>query len=105
MSDRHKDLVCQLAHLILDATNSVPEGMVAGDVLPTSGDLAKLTGISPDLVKKKLKILLQMGLIHPISMSPKRYQFERFAVHKLTEDHPLYEDLRNPDSVFYLDVE
>ncbi|MBX2861087.1 MAG: helix-turn-helix domain-containing protein [Vampirovibrio sp.] len=104
MPDPQKELICQLARSIFDATNGLSAAENAEESLPSSVDLAKLTGISKDRVKKKLKVLMQLGLIRPVSMSPKRYKFERFAIYELPTDHDLYQDFCNPQSPFYLQI-
>jgi len=83
-------LAC-LACAIDQATERVVVGQLLQEELPTAAFLARELGFKLDKVKKKLKFLNQAGLIQSVSMSPKRYQFDRYALSRLAKDHPWYD--------------
>ncbi|MEB3287320.1 MAG: hypothetical protein VKJ04_07440 [Vampirovibrionales bacterium] len=87
-------LLQQLAQLLLDATRTAESDSLSRNLalesLPTAIDIAKQLRLDADLVKKKLKILKQEGLVQATSFSPKRYRFDRYHLAHLDEESVLY---------------
>lgn len=87
---------------IAQATDRLSGETCAETDLPTSAELARKFNFRLEAVKKKLRVLKAQGLIQAISMSPKRYRFERWALHHLDEESVLYRLFCTPDSPHYL---
>ena len=71
--------------------------------LPTAADLARKLNYRLEAVKKKLRLLKEEGLIQPVSMTPKRYRFNRWALKSLDEGHLFHELFCEPESPYYLE--
>jgi DNA-binding GntR family transcriptional regulator len=93
------NLLVQLAREIMRATEELADGGRSEDELPTSAELARHFNVRLDNVKKKLKILKQAGLIHAISVSPKRYRFDTYVFRSLPEDNPYQVALAESPSI------
>lgn len=53
-------------------------------------ELAKLTGISVEIVKKKLKILSENRLVRSIGINPKFWKFDEYNFQRMDEDNEVY---------------
>ncbi len=56
----------------------------------TSIELSRKLNIKIDIVKKKLKILLDKGLVRCIGMNPKFWMFDEYNFQKIDEEDPVY---------------
>lgn len=83
------NLYYQIAATILEATNAFDAEQALEENLPSAAELARLFNARLERVKKDLRQLKQDGLIHAMSVSPKRYRFDRYVLKHLDEDHPL----------------
>lgn len=88
---------------ILSASERFQTGELLEEGLPTAADLARLFNYRLETVKKKLRVLKDHHLIHPISMTPKRYRFNRWALNDLPEDELLYELFCDPESEYFIE--
>lgn len=102
-SPSDSEIFPKLAGEILSGTERYQSGDLQEEDLPTAADLARLLNYRLDTVKKKLRVLKDHHLIQPISMTPKRYRFNRWALTELAEDSPLYELFCEPDSPYYIE--
>ena len=71
---------------------SNPEGI-------TAIELAKRIGISVDIVKKKLKILYENGIIRCTAMNPKCWKFDEYNFQRLDDDDEIFHLLCNFEDV------
>jgi len=71
---------------------SNPEGI-------TTVELAKRVGIAVDIVKKKLKILSEIGIIRCTAMNPKCWKFDDYMYQRLDEENEIYQLLSSFDDV------
>ena len=62
---------------------SCPEGV-------TAVELAKMTKIPVDIVKKKLKILKEKDLVRVCGVSPKYWLFDEYNFQRMDEDDEVY---------------
>lgn len=92
-----------LAGQILEATERLVAGDIMEDDLPTAADLARRFNWRLETVKKKLRVLKEQGLIQPISVTPKRYRFNRWALREMDESSPLFVLFCEPDSPHYIE--
>jgi len=60
-----------------------PEGM-------TAVELSRKLNIKIDIIKKKLKILSDKGLIRSIGISPKYWEFNDYNFQRMDECDPIY---------------
>lgn len=97
------ELFIQLTGKILAASDCLHSGECLEEALPTAADLARQLNFRLENVKKKLKVLKEQGLIQPISVTPKRYRFNRWALKSVNEASPLYALFCEPDSPYYID--
>jgi len=97
------ELFTSLAGEILAATERMNAGDALEDDLPTAADLARKLGYRLETVKKKLRVLKEEGLIQPVSMTPKRYRFNFWALKSLDEAHVLHSLFCEPDSPHYIE--
>lgn len=97
-----EELYTRLVGEILKATEQVSAGDCLEDDLPTAAALARTLNYRLETVKKKLRVLKEQGLIHPISMTPKRYRFNRWALKSLDDSHILHSLFCEPESPYYL---
>lgn len=65
----------------------------------TAIELSKKFNIKVDLVKKKLKILQEKGIVRSIGVSPKFWMFDDYNFQRMPEDDPIYALLCNFDDV------
>lgn len=100
---KDEELIGRLAAEILSATESFGAGECLEEDLPTAADLARKLGFRLENVKKKLRLLKEGDLIHPITVQPKRYRFNRWALREMEESSQLYALFCDPDSPFYLE--
>jgi hypothetical protein len=97
------ELFSQLARAILEATERFCSGDCLEDEMPTASELARRYNYRLETVKKKLRVLKEQGLIQPISMTPKRYRFNQWALKSLDEDHPFHALFCEPESPYYIE--
>ncbi len=90
MELNHDDIISELAHSILTATQQFNDGQYFEEDMPTAADMARKMRLKTDYVKKKLRLLASANLIEAISASPKRYRFNAYALRFLEEDDPLH---------------
>ena len=62
-------------------------------------ELAKLLNIPLDIVKKKLKILLDKEIIRVYGINPKLWKFDEYQFQKMDENDEVYRLLCNFDDV------
>lgn len=65
----------------------------------TSVELAKLVGLSLDVVKSKLSILKDAGLVRVKGINPKYWKFDEYNFQRIDEDDEVYRLLCNFDDV------
>ncbi len=97
------EIFTRLAGEILAGTERYQSGELLEDDLPTAADLARLFNYRLETVKKKLRVLKDHALIQPISMTPKRYRFNRWALNDLEAGSLLFELFCEPDSDYYIE--
>lgn len=56
----------------------------------TAIELAKMVGLSADVVKKKLTILKDAGIVRVKGLSPKYWKFDDYNFQRLDEDNEVY---------------
>jgi predicted transcriptional regulator len=98
-AQKEQMLIARMLSEIRSATEAMahqdmPEELLL-DTLPSAAELARLLDLRLEWVKKKLRILKHEGLIHAVTISPKRYRFDRYQFEHLVEsvegsdEHPL----------------
>lgn len=102
-SPSEPEIFTQLAREILAGTEAYHAEDLLEDILPSAADLARKLNYRLETVKKKLRVLKENHLIQPISMTPKRYRFNRWALTDLEPDTLLYELFCDPDSPAYIE--
>lgn len=65
----------------------------------TATELSKSTGISVDIVKKKLNILKEHGIIRVKGINPKYWKFDEYNFQRMDEDDEVYKLLCSLDDV------
>ena len=65
----------------------------------TAIELAKLVNIPVDIVKKKLNILKDKGVVRVKGMNPKFWSFDEYNFHRLDDDDEIFYLLCNFDDV------
>ncbi len=98
--DKDVELTCRIACEILRATDAWTAGDKLEDELPSATELARQLDVKLEKLKKKLRLLRQENLIRSVSVSPKRYRFDRYALREMPPDHPLYALLFGEDSPY-----
>ncbi len=88
--DKEQELLCRIAYEILQTTDQVVSEGLSEEHLLSAPELAKRLSMKLDKLKRKLKSLKQDNLIRPISLSPKRYRFDRYTLERLPEEHFLF---------------
>jgi hypothetical protein len=101
-SPSEPEIFTQLAREILAATEAYQTGDLLEEGLPSAADLARKLNYRLETVKKKLRVLKEHHLIQPISITPKRYRFNRWALRDLEPDTLLYELFCEQDSPAYI---
>lgn len=56
----------------------------------TALEIARRQGIKLDIVKKKLKILKEAGLVRTIDLNPKRWKFDEYNFNQMDIEDPIY---------------
>lgn len=97
-----EELFSRLVREIHEASERFNAGECLEEDLPTAADLARKYNYRLETVKKKLRVLKDNGLIHPVSMTPKRYRFDPWALKSLDESHPLFILLCEPESPHFI---
>lgn len=97
------ELFSQLAAEIRTATDRLSAGDCLEDDLPTAADLARRLNYRLETVKKKLRLLKEEGLVQSVSVTPKRYRFNYWALKSLDESHILFTLFCEPDSPYYIE--
>jgi hypothetical protein len=97
------ELFGRLAVAIFEATERFCLGDCLEEEMPTAADLARQYHYRLETVKKKLRVLKEQALIQPISMTPKRYRFNQWALRSLDADHPFHALFCEPESPFYIE--
>lgn len=102
-TDTDMELLCGIAATVYQATETGQSQYgEPHSHLPTAHDLASHFGMKLDKFKKKLKMLKQYNVIHPVSASPKRYRFDVYQLRQQSSNNPIIEQLTDPDSPFYI---
>lgn len=96
------EIFSRLAEEILATTERFQSETLLEDELPTAADLARKLNYRLETVKKKLRVLKEAGLIQPVSMTPKRYRFNRWALRELETGDILFELFCEPESPYFL---
>lgn len=65
----------------------------------TAVELAKKVDLKLEIVKKKLRILQEKGIVRSIGVSPKFWIFDDYNFQRIAEDDPVYMLLCNFDDV------
>lgn len=65
----------------------------------TAVELAKLTELSIETVKKKLVILKDEGIVHVRGINPKYWKFDNYNFQRMDEDSEVYKLLCSFDDV------
>lgn len=58
---------------------------------PTAPEIAKRLNLKTDIIKKKLKILLDAEIVRVMGMRPKRWQFDEYKFESMHHDEPLFQ--------------
>jgi len=56
----------------------------------TATELAKKLGMKLDIVKKKLRILTEKGIVRSVGISPKYWIFDDYNFQRMNEEDPIY---------------
>lgn len=97
-----EEVFIALIREIAQATERLNQDEGVQEDLPTSAELARKLNYRLETVKKKLRILKAYGLVKAVSISPKRYRFDSWALHELEPDSVLFRLFCEPDSPHYL---
>jgi transcription initiation factor IIE alpha subunit len=97
-----EELFSRLSSLILEATERYNAGECLEDDLPTAADMARKLNYRLETVKKKLRILKEQGLIQSVSVTPRRYRFNYWALKSLDPAHLLYALFCEPESPYFI---
>ena len=73
----------------LDLMFSAPQKRMHAEGV-TYIELSRKYDIKIDIVKKKLKILQEKGIVRSIGVSPKFWRFDEYNFQKMNEDDPVY---------------
>ena len=65
----------------------------------TTVELSKRLGLKSEIVKKKLKILFDAGIIRAIGINPKLWKFDDYFFQRMNTEDPYYKLLSNFDNV------
>ncbi|MDD3150454.1 MAG: hypothetical protein PHV68_06430 [Candidatus Gastranaerophilales bacterium] len=65
----------------------------------TAVELAKRLNLKPDIVKKKLKILQEKGIVRSIGINPKYWQFDNYNFQRMDEEDEVYKMLCDFENV------
>lgn len=56
----------------------------------TTIELARRLELKPDIVKKKLKILFDIGLVRVVDMNPKLWKFDDYSFQRMDTEDPYF---------------
>jgi predicted ArsR family transcriptional regulator len=79
-----ESLIAIAQWLYWETRNLKEQGSLGHDELPTAPALAKALGLEVDMVKKRLQVLRQTGLVQVLDQNPKRYRIDLYALKKRT---------------------
>ena len=65
----------------------------------TAVELAKLVALPLEIVKKKLNILKEEGIVRIIGINPKYWKFDNYTFQRMDEDNEVYKLLCSFDDV------
>lgn len=65
----------------------------------TAVELAKLVALPLEIVKKKLNILKEEGIVRVIGINPKYWKFDNYTFQRMDEDNEVYKLLCSFDDV------
>ena len=65
----------------------------------TAVELSKRVGLSLDIVKKKLKVLVDYGIVRCSGLNPKYWLFDEYSYQRLDEEHEIYQLLSSFEDV------
>lgn len=65
----------------------------------TTIELSKRIGLKPEIVRKKLKILFDAGIIRVVGINPKMWKFDDYSFQRMDTEDPYYKLLCNYDDV------
>ena len=65
----------------------------------TDVELAKLVALPLEIVKKKLNILKEEGIVRVIGIKPKYWKFDNYTFQRMDEDNEVYKLLCSFDDV------
>lgn len=65
----------------------------------TAVELAKLVELPLEIVKKKLNILKEEGIVRVIGINPKYWKFDNYTFQRMDEDNEVYKLLCSFDDV------
>ncbi len=104
LSDRDCQMIHQLVVGVLELSGYCdwrqgPAVVPEEECLPTAPDLARHLNLKLDKMKKKLKWLLQTGLLEAVSYTPKRYRLDMYHMSRLAHQ-PSISFLFEPDSPY-----
>lgn len=99
------EIFSKLAGEILAGTERYQDDDTLEEALPTAADLARKLNYRLETVKKKLRVLKDHHLIQAISMTPKRYRFNRWALNDLAEGDPLFALFCDPESPAFIEAD
>lgn len=88
---------------ILTGTERYQSDEMLEEALPTAADLARKLNYRLETVKKKLRVLKDNHLIQSVSMTPKRYRFNHWALSELETDSPLFALFCDPESPAFIE--
>lgn len=65
----------------------------------TTIELSKRLGIKSEIIKKKLKVLFDAGIIRVVGINPKIWKFDDYSFQRMDTEDPYYKLLCNYDDV------
>lgn len=87
-----------LRQIGLELMFSNPQNRICAEGV-TAIELARRVNLKLDIVKKKLRILHEKGIVRVIGISPKYWLFDDYSFQRMQEDDPVYMLLCNFDDV------
>ena len=97
-----EELLGLIALEIAGITAQVDAGILMAEALPSAIGLARKLNIRPETIKKKLRLLKAGELIQPVSLSPKRYRFNRYALRELPVENDFYRLFCEVESRYFI---
>ena len=98
MDDLHQDEDKALKSIGMELMFLTPE-KCSSDKGITAVELAKLVDLSIDIVKKKLTILKDKGIVRVSGINPKYWKFDEYQFQRMDEDDEVYLLLSSFDDV------